>query len=370
MTVLLTNLSGSLLPLLASPLFLTVPTMSNQFAFPNPVQAHALAVCNFCEELLQVFEELSLGIDVDHRGDCLRSIRDGLISLVKRIINPLISAIRVELIPLAEALEIPNISPVMKPAPGNKSSVIYHPSIVALQTLMPQYAKVLTACTTSSTSHATLASLLISVLWKSLVALSHRVNAKPLKKLRDAPPANTPPMTPSRFAIKLPPSRPSSPPTVLTHATPAQDGKALYDLLMGVARPSDGQAREAVDEAFEGLRTLPDLLNAAKFKSDNLGNSQFLAKELNQLTTEIPFLISLPVILRTFGDSDIPPVASILGISEEEYRKGCLSGFSRAEECDETVGQRILDILKTDTVSNYVVTQWLETELEGMDDAS
>jgi len=368
MTVLLTNLSGSLLLLLASPLFLTVPTMSNQFAFPNPVQAHALAISNFCEELLQVFEELSLGIDADHRGDSLRSIRDGLISLVKRIINPLISAIRVELIPLVEALEIPNISPVMKPAPSNKSSVIYHPSIVALQTLMPQYAKVLIACTT--TSHAALASLLISVLWKSLVALSHRVDAKSFKKHRDAFPANTPPMTPSRFAIKLPPSRPSSPPTVLTHATPAQDCKALYDLLVGVARPSDGQAREAVDEAFEGLRTLPDLLNAAKFKSDDLENSQFLAKELNQLTIEIPFLISLPVILRTFGDSDTSQVASILGISEQEYRKGCLSGFSRAEECDETVGQRILDILKTDTVPHYVVTQWLETELEGMDDAS
>lgn len=341
--------------------------MSNQFIFPNPVQAHALAISNFCEELLQVFDELSLGIDADHRGDCLRSIRDGLISLVKRIINPLIGAVRVELIALVEALENLNISPIIKPTPGNKTSFIHHPSIVALQTLMPQYAKVLTACTTTSMSHATLASLLISVLWKSLIALSHRVDVKSLKKRRDSHPANTPLMTPSRFTIKLPPSRPSSPPTVLTHATPAQDCKALYELLMGVARPSDGQAREAVDEAFDGLRSLPDLLSSAK--SDNLGNTAFSARELSELTKEIPFLVSLPVILRTFGDSDIPPVPSILGITEEEYRKGCLSGFSRAEECAEAVGQRVLDVLKTDTSSNHFLIQWLESELDGMDEA-
>lgn len=371
LTVLLTNLSNLLLPLLAAQAFLAVPTVSNQWLFPNPVQAHALAVAKFCEELLQVFDQMGLALNVESRGDGLKPIRDGLISLIKRVINPLIGAIRGELIPLMEALEIPNATPPVKPVPAsNKPQVAFHPSIVALQTLMPSYGKVLTACTTSSSSQASLASLLISILWKALLALSHRndtmlsppttLELPPAKKYQVSTPPITPP--PGRFSIKLPPSRPPSPPAVLIHATPAQDCKALYDLLFGLPRPSDGQAREAVDEAFEGLRTLPDLLQAMKARPENV-------QQLNKLTADIPFLIALPVILHAFSSPGTSSVATILGISEEDYRKGCLSGFSRAEECAETIGQRVLEIVKTAPTSSEVVVHWLESELEGMIDA-
>lgn len=364
---------------MAAQAFLCVPTISNQFLFPNPVQAHALAVAKFCEELLQVFDEMTLGLDVDSRGDGLKPVRDGLGSLIKRVINPLIGAIRAELIPLVEALETPNTTPPFKSVPGNKTHVVYHPSIVALQTLMPSYDKVLKTCTTSTASQASLASLLISVLWKALVALSHRNDIKPSATMTpESPPmkkrqGSTPPVTPppARFSIKLPPSRPPSPPAASIHATPAQDCRALYDLLFGLPRPCDGQAREAVDEAFEGLRTLPDLLRAIKARPENMEISNFpdVAKQLSKLTADIPFLIGLPVILYAFGDSGTSSVAKVLGISGEDYRKGCLSGFSRAEECAETIGQRVLEVFRVIPTSSEIVVYWLELELEGIIDA-
>lgn len=350
-----------------------VPTISNQFSFPNPVQLHALSVSKFCEELLEVFDEMALGCDVYNRSEGLRSIRDGLISLIKRVINPLIGSIRAELIPLMEALETPNTSsPPLKAVPGSKSTIIYHQSITALQIVMPPYAKVLTTCTTSSISHAILASLLISVLWKALVALSHRVDLRPpspllpessFKRVRGSTPAATPPVTPppSRFAIKLPPSRPASPPLAITYATPAQDCKALYDLLVELPRPIDGQAQEAVHEAFEGLRTLPDLLAAVKT------GLHVSSKDLNRLTTDISFLVALPVVL-SMGGVGAPSLTTLLGISEDEYRKGCLSGFSRAEECAEMIGRRVLEVINSNPVANKVVIQWLENEMEEMEE--
>ncbi|KAJ3511222.1 hypothetical protein NLJ89_g4223 [Agrocybe chaxingu] len=387
-TVLTTNLSGQLLPLLSSPSFLAIPTIFNQFSFPNPVQLHALSIVKFCEEIMQVFDELGLGTDADVRGDGLKAIRDGFASLIKRVINPLIGGIRAELTPLMEALETSNSLPVPKLAVGVKNTTVYHPSIVALQTLMPVYSRALAVCTTSNLSHATLASLLISVLWKAMVALSHRVDAKPsppltpetypllsVKKRRGSPTASTtPPLTPpTRFTIKLPPSRPPSPPLVIGYATAAADCRALYELLVGLPRPNAGQvstrlAREAVDEAFEGLRTLPALLDTAKLGPDK--DTRTVARELNQLTAEIPSLIALPIVLHALGGPGTFSVATMLGISEDEYRKGCLSGFSRAEECAFAISQRILDVLQMDPLQNQVIIWWLEMELAEMDDST
>jgi hypothetical protein len=159
------------LALLLAPTFHSTPNISNQFSFPNPVQLHALSIAKFAEELLQVFDKHGLGMDNDIRGDGLRPIREGLASLINRVVNPLITGIRMELIPLVEALEYPNLCNA-KSLVVTKSTIVYHPSIVSLQTLMPVYARALTTYTTSTLSHATLASLLISVLWKALVALS------------------------------------------------------------------------------------------------------------------------------------------------------------------------------------------------------
>ncbi|KAF8160933.1 hypothetical protein B0H34DRAFT_766044 [Crassisporium funariophilum] len=382
-TVMMTNLSGQLPPLLASSLFHSTPTIANQVAFPNSVQLYALSIAKFSEELLQVFDNLGLGLDNDIRGDGLKSIRDGFVSIINRVVNPLVAGIRGELIPLIESLEFPNQGSTVKVPLGAKSTTLHHSSIISLQALMPAYARALTTYTTSTLSHSTLASLLISVLWKSLIALSHRVDsnsspsptpeASPLlsvKKRRGSPTSTTPPLTPppGRFTIKLPPSRPPSPPAAAVPATASADCRALYDLLILLPRPSSGQestrlAKEAVDEAFEGLRTLPALLDGVKTKGSSPGNADTIARELNDLTAEVPSLIALPVILHAFGGSGTSSVAAMLGIPEDEYRKGCLSGFGRAEECTVAIAQRAIDVLQTDPVANKIVIRWLEMEL-------
>ncbi|PPQ98435.1 hypothetical protein CVT24_004114 [Panaeolus cyanescens] len=385
LTVLLTNLSAQLVPLLASPVFLVLPTVAAPASFPNPTQQHALSLAKFCEEMLQTFDALNLGTDADIRGDGLKSIRDGFVSLLNRVINPLITGVRNELTPIMEALERPVTAVAVKhPAATKNPAVAYHPSILALQTLMPVYAKALTACTSSTISHASLASLLISVLWKAMVALAHRQEVKanagttppvsPLltaKKGRGSPGASTtPPITPptGRFTIKLPPSRPPSPPSTTAVPDVATDCKALYELLLLLPRPSPDNkatklAREAVDEAYEGLRTLPALFDAVKSKNRQMQNPIEVAKELNLLTSEIPSLIALPIVLRAFGGPNTFSVSGMLGLTEDEYRMGCLSGFGRAEECAMVVSQRVMDVLQQDSYANMIVIQWLALEM-------
>jgi hypothetical protein len=359
----MTNLSRQLLPLLLAPTFHTTPNISNQFSFPNPVQLHALSIAKFAEELLQVFDKHGLGLDSDVRGDGLRPIREGFASLINRVVNPLITGIRMELIPLMEALEHPNAGNT-KSLVGTKFAIVYHPSIVSLQTLMPVYARALTTYTTSTLSHSTLASLLISVLWKALVALSHRIDAN-----------MSPPLTPQTSPLLAARKRgtPSPPPTSkLTKASAVMDCKVLCDLLDQLPRPSAGPAstelaKEAVDQAFEGLRTLPILLEIANNKGRS-GTADDLIKKFNDLTTKIPSLIALPIILRAFSGQGILSVSAMLGISEEEYRKGCLSGFGRAEECTVAVAQCVMDELKANPSRNAIVIRWLEMELAETED--
>ena len=352
------------MPLLLSPSFHSTPNISNQFSFPNPAQLHVLSIAKFAEELLQVFDELGLGLDNDVRDDGLKSIREGFVSLIKRVVNPLITAIRMELIPLMEALEYPIPSNGSKPSVGPKSTIVYHPSIVSLQILMPVYARALTSYTTSTLSHSTLASLLISVLWRALIALSHRidVNKSPLLT-----PEGSPLLTAKKRTATPPP-----PISRLTRASAAVDCKALYDLLVQLPQPSAGPkssqlAKEAVDQAFQGLKTLPTLLDIAVNKGRS-GTAEDLVTKFNDLTTEIPSLIALPIVLRAFAGPGTLSVSAMLGIPEEEYRRGCLSGFGRAEECTVTIAQGVMDILQTDSSANSIVIRWLEMVLAETED--
>lgn len=360
-TVLLTNLSRQLLPLLLAPSFHLTPNISNQFSFPNSVQLHALSIVKFAEELLQVFDKLGLGVENDNRVDGLKSIREGFASLINRVINPLITGIRMELIPLMEALAHPNPCNAKLPV-GTKSTTVYHPSIISLQTLMPVYTRALTAYVTSTLSHSTLASLLISVLWRALVALSHRIDINVSPSLT---PESSPLLTPRKRGTTPPSPSPSSKHII---ASAAMDCRVLYDLLVQLPRPSAGSAstrlaKEAVDQAFEGLQTLPTLLDIATNKGRS-GTTEDLIKKFNDLTTKIPSLIALPIILRAFSGPGMSSVSALLGIPEEEYRNNCLSGFGRAEECTVTIAQRVMDELQTHPSMNVIVIQWLGMELE------
>lgn len=378
LSVLLTNLSAHLLPLISSTSFLSPSAPTLQAPNPNPTQLHALAIADFSGELLEAFDALDLGHDADQRGDGLRLIREGLVSLVNRVVGPLVSGIRNELMPLMDALEVPNPHIGLRPAANTKPSG-YHPSIITLQAVMPIYARALKRYTTTSSCQTTLATLIISVIWRGLVALSHRPFMAPspppspglYPSTPKKSPGPTPPLTPSRFAIKLPPSRPPSPPSLAMPASVAADAQALYDLLkMLPCPPADKKstrlAREVVDDALQGLRALPPLLEAVLSHSsvkESEHDVDAWAQKLHILSADLPLLIALPVILQ--GSAQYGPVSSVaqlLGFSEDEYRKECLHGFGRAEESSTPIALQLLDVIYVDN-ANPIVSQYLELEV-------
>ena len=382
----MTNLSNNLLRLLSSSEFLNPPAPTIQAPDLNPTQAHALSFATLAGELLEVFDELGLGLDSDVRGDGLKSTREGLLSVTTRVIHPLVAGIKAELTTLVEALEspAPNLAP--KPATTSKVVVTQHPSVITLQAVVPIYARALMRyfSTTSTQSH--LACLEISVVWRALVALAHRTpsqlappsspNLALVGVKKGRPAGNTPPNTPpsTRFIPKLPPSRPPSPPTP-TMPPVVSDARAVCDLLSSLPRPADDRestrlAREAVSDACGGLKALLRLMESVQTSTTH--STEDLARELGTLTADLPTLISLPILLNAYvftGDKGGPrSVPSILGLPEERYRRECLTGFGRAEECTAAVGQRVLDVLSnqpgllSDAVAEAVV-RWLKSEI-------
>ncbi|KAJ3565907.1 hypothetical protein NP233_g7347 [Leucocoprinus birnbaumii] len=388
LSVLLTNLSAHLMPLLASPSFYSPPLPASQTWSPNATQAHALAIATFAQELLEAFDELNLGLDADIRGDGLKSIREGLVSIIHRVVSPLVSDLRAELFPIIEALENANGGQT-KAVAGIKAATIYHPSIITLRAVMPTYAKALARYTSFPTSHGILASFLVAVVWKGLVALSNRPYASSApqypdvmnKKVRTPPPYNTPPVTPplGRFSLKLPPSRPPSPPIAAIPARASADAQALFDLFNTLPRPSADKeatrlAREAVDEAFDALKALSALLDAIDKRNNDAGAPIAMAKEVHELAEDIPLLIALPILLSAYGGLNPGSVATLLCTSEAEYRKNCLSGIGRAEECAPVVAQRVMDALQMQAEhriietlpmpyeTNSIIYEWLRLE--------
>ncbi|TFY66357.1 hypothetical protein EVG20_g4742 [Dentipellis fragilis] len=180
--------------------------------------------------------------------------------------------------------------------------------------------------------------------------------------------------------LKLPPSRPPSPPVERMVPSVLTDARTLYDLLSALPRPSAEKertrlAREAVDEAFDGLRAFIDLLELAH--TNSLGkDTADLVKQLGDVTADLPTLVALPVLLNNyvFSDQSVPyrSIASMVGLSVEEYRQGCLTGYGRAEECTAAVGRKVLQSLEKEvvvTVSPHAnaVKQWLEAQVAAVE---
>ncbi|KZT26801.1 hypothetical protein NEOLEDRAFT_1062564 [Neolentinus lepideus HHB14362 ss-1] len=403
LSVLLTNISTDLLPLLSSSAFVSPPAPTIQAPNPNATQSHALALANFAGELLETFDELGLGLESDNRGDNLKSVREGLASVVHRVVNPLVTGIKNDLARKVEELERPGNAPGAVLKGGAKTAL--HPSIAAMQPIMLIYAKALMRYTPTGASQSSLASLIISIVWRGLVAISHRADiagSSPTssppspflgvsKKRRGS--STTPPITPpaSRFTMKLPPSRPPSPPALLAPPSPVADARALYELLNMLPRPAADKkatriAREAVDEAFDGLKALVSLLEAVQANGTHVktGSVEELEKDLDVLTAGLPLMIALPVLLRAYvyapkADAREPvqvrTVASMVGLSEDEYRKGCLAGYGRAEDCEVTVGERVYNALRKDAglraqseSGHEAVLLWLEGRINREDD--
>lgn len=387
------------MPLLSSPAFLMPPVPSPQNPNSNPTQLHALGLATFAGELLEMYEQVQLCIEGDMRADGLRVVRDSLVSIVKRVVEPLVTAIKNDLVPHIDALENPSATPIVvvqpagtKPAATPKTAA-QHPSIAHMQSVMPTYTRALSRYITSTTAEATLASLLLSLVWRGLVALSNRpipaptpnssprLQATAFKKEGKTPPTTPPP---SKFALRLPPSRPPSPSGGATvRPSAAADAKALCDLLSSLPRPKGEAeqkrlAEEVAEEAFEALAAFPALLEsvqahgsaiAPKFR---VADPNDLEHELEILTADIPTLIALPIVLRTYFPVE-RPVAAMLGLTEPAYRNGCLAGFVRADECTVAVGQHMSSVLREEARGlgmdesaareAGVVLKWLEREV-------
>ncbi|KAL1941964.1 hypothetical protein VTO73DRAFT_6494 [Trametes versicolor] len=403
LSVLLTNISTNLIPLLSSPAFHTPAAPTPQEPYPNATQLHAVALATFVGELLEAFDEIGLGLDVDTRVENLKGVREGLVSIVKRVVEPLINGMKNELMPLLDSLETVPPPPTATTSVAGKPSAVVksqalHPSIVILQARIPLYARALSRYVASAYAESALASFVISLVWRGLVALSHRptppqsppaspaMNSTSLKPKDPRKPSTTPPATPpaGKFTLKLPPSRPPTPPSPgLRGATVVADARALYNLLDQLPKPSQDKeqtrlAREVVDEAFDGLSSLIALLESIQLHATPArpvapGASPKaplaeLEADLELLTADLPIVIATPILLRTFLPGE-RPVHSLLGLAEAEYRKGCLGGFGRAEECGIAVGQRVLDVLRADlNVRTHEgadgFLRWLTRELE------
>lgn len=128
------------------------------------------------------------------------------------------------------------------------------------------------------------------------------------------------------------------------------------------ATESTRLANEAIEEAFDGLKALAPFLEAVQSVPSS-GGQYVPEDELEVLTEELPTLLALPVLLNTYGSKPGRSVAQMLGLAEDEYRKGCLSGFGRAEECSAAVGQRVLDVFRRGEVAPAAVRRWLEAEM-------
>ncbi|EJF65558.1 hypothetical protein DICSQDRAFT_99486 [Dichomitus squalens LYAD-421 SS1] len=412
LSVLSTNLSSNLVSLISSPAFGSPAAPTPQNPELNATQLHAVSLATFAGELLESFDEIGLGFEVDTRGESLRSIREGLVSIVKRVVDPLIAGIKHELLPILDALETAPSPPVGPTSSAGKSSggiksPVPHPAIMTLQATIPIHARALSRIVASAYAENALASLVISLIWRGMVALAHRptllpsppsspsmgtialLKSKDSKKTLGGQTPASPPATPpaSRFTLKLPPSRPPSPPSVISRGpTVAADARTLYNLLNQLPKPSLSKeqtrlAREVVDEAFDGLSAFIALLESIQVhtppvrSSSGTGSANTSPKvtpladleaDLDLLTADIPIVIALPLLLRTYlpGERSVP---AILGLGEVEYRKNCLSGFGRAEECGVAVGQRVLDVLRAQGSGGAdaePLLKWLERELK------
>lgn len=341
---------------------------------PNATQLHAVAIADFAGELLLSFDDMALGLDTDGRTDGLKPVRTGLVSLIGRVITPLMAGIKENLIPLVDALETPAKTISHKV----KGSV--HPSITALQSSVPVYSRALARYASTLPSHTLLASFLISIVWRALVALSHRSMVEQSSSQGMLAEKGQYPSSPrirsvtstGLFHLKYGSSRPASP---VIASTSAIDAKALYKIFSNFPRPQTQVAREAVDEAFVHLEALISLLERVSdpfFEANK--TVEEIAGEIHGLTDELPTLIALPVLLRMqhFGSILGPQVhsaAALFNVPEDVYRRDYLAGFGRAEQYGPVVAQRILDEIDARPIidSSECFVDWLEARLSQAD---
>ncbi|KAF8316399.1 hypothetical protein DL93DRAFT_776343 [Clavulina sp. PMI_390] len=172
LSVLLNNISGLLMPILP---YVTTPATS-QLSAPatasSLAQSHALGIARLAAELLEALKGINTSVIVGAGGvDYLRGTRDGLEVLVQRVVNPLLSNIKIELGPVLDKL---SAAPELE-ADGQAPS-----ALPALTAALPGITMRLDWYTSPGVpAHSAHAALLISLVWRALVALSSRPLADP-----------------------------------------------------------------------------------------------------------------------------------------------------------------------------------------------
>ncbi|KAF8331874.1 uncharacterized protein EI90DRAFT_894330 [Cantharellus anzutake] len=163
LTVLLSNLSSLLLPVLAF--------IENS----SSAQEYCISLAVLGAEVLEALNTIPMpaGMSKESRvGDGLKGICEGLESLIKRVISPLVSTIRSSL-----GVHIDTLSSY-NPATGENKS------LAALGAAIPGAAPRLAKYTTPSgvISQSALATLHIGLVWRALVALSERDVSEPARQ--------------------------------------------------------------------------------------------------------------------------------------------------------------------------------------------
>lgn len=172
LSVLLNNLSGILMPILPY-----VTSTASQVASSGSVsliaQAHAIGIARLAAELLAALNSVNSAIVLGAGGvDNLRGIRDGLEILVKRVVSPLVSSVKLELGPILDMLTSTPLLDTDSQTP----------------TALPSLAAALPGITTrlewytsppGSVAQSAHAALLIGLVWRALLALSSRPLADP-----------------------------------------------------------------------------------------------------------------------------------------------------------------------------------------------
>ncbi|KAG8917443.1 hypothetical protein FRC01_002447 [Tulasnella sp. 417] len=172
-------------------------------------------------------------------------------------------------------------------------------------------------------------------------------------------------------------------PFILALTVIARNAKSVQMSVKRLVLPVEGGlARDAVDEALKelaGFVAFADYLAAPDTGSSVLllGTSKdgVDMEKLMKKTTEAPMPLVLPVLLRvallsakfdppsnTAPTSPAPKVpdtvSAWIGLPEDEYRRSCLGGFGKADECAAIVGKVVLKNKRMGVL--FWMREWLE----------
>jgi hypothetical protein len=174
-SVLISNISSQLSQLLSQPSYIPI----NPHTPLQPVTLHALALAQFCAEILETFTRYK----ICNATSDLAIIKSNLDAIVTRVTTPLFGQLQTDmnamLEPVGHASNVTS-SPAKEAALKDKA-LKPHSAIVTLNQNLPVVGKALRRYTfdTCAVTQTSLATFHINTLWQAMVQLSHRAPSVP-----------------------------------------------------------------------------------------------------------------------------------------------------------------------------------------------